>query len=214
MNIGILTRESKTKDGVIINGIPYTYLNVIKDYGYPIIINSTLDINVSKDNLLFQMNQCDCFILPGGDKISKVDLFVIDYCYKHNIPLLGICLGMQEIAYYFGKANIVPIGNNIHFDMKEKYLHSISLNNNSYLYKVLCKKKIDVNSRHKYKILENENYSIEATSKDIIEAIKVKGTNFILGLQFHPEIMYEYDENAKKIFKHFFKQSIIRTKKG
>ena len=44
----------------------------------------------------------------------------------------------------------------------------------------------------------------KADYNNIIEAIKVKDKKYILGVQFHPEIMYYYDDNAKIIFEDFF----------
>ena len=46
-------------------------------------------------------------------------------------------------------------------------------------------------------------YSKISNKQLIIEAIKVKDRAYILGVQFHPEIMIEYDENAKKIINDF-----------
>ena len=141
--------------------------------------------------------------MPGGDCVSEIDLFIIDYCYKNNIPLLGICLGMQEIAYYFDKKSIEKIPTNMHFDAKANYVHPIKLTKKGYLYTLLKTPTINVNSRHNYHIEANKNYIVEAKNEKVIESIKVKNTRYILGVQFHPEIMYEYDENAQKIILDF-----------
>lgn len=204
MNIAIVTRQFKNDNETTIIGIPQTYLKVIKHYGNPIIIDSTLDVYKNKQHLLYQIKQADFFIIPGGDTINDVDLFIIDYCYKNDYPLLGICLGMQEIAYYFNSESIISIDNLSHFDIRQKYLHEIKLNENGHLYNLLNTKSFYVNSRHKYKVLPNSYYTIEATCNDVIEAIKVKNKKYILGVQFHPEIMFEYDVNAKMIFDDFF----------
>ena len=202
MKIGILTREITSN----INAIPTTYIEMLEDDIYPIFVNSNLELTEkNKELILQQIKDIKGFILPGGERISKVDLFIIDYCYKNNIPLLGICLGMQEISYYFDNKTIKKLNTNEHFNIEKDYVHSIKLKRKGYLHNLLKTNIINVNSRHNYHIQENKNYTVEATCNKIIEAIKVKNTNYILGVQFHPEIMYKYDENAKIIIKDFLR---------
>lgn len=206
MKIGILTRELTLNTNNKINGIPSAYLNILKDNYLPVFINSNIQLNeTNKNELLKQIKDINGFILPGGETISEVDLFIIDYCYKNNIPLLGICLGMQEIAYYFNKKAIKQLSNNDHFKPKENYAHDIKLKRKGYLHNLLQTNLIIVNSKHHYHIQNNKNYTIEAKSNNVIEAIKVKNTKYILGLQFHPETMIYYDDNAKTIIEDFLK---------
>lgn len=206
MKIGILTRNIISDIGEKTNGIPITYLKVLEKEHYPVFINSSLELTESnKKFLMEQIKDISGFILPGGDSVSKVDLFIIDYCYKNNIPLLGICLGMQEIGYYFNNKTIKKLDTSMHFNLKEKYVHSIKLKRKGYLHNLLNTDIINVNSRHNYHIEENKNYIVEAKCNKVIEAIKVKNTKYILGLQFHPEIMCTYDNNAKTILEDFIK---------
>ena len=41
---------------------------------------------------------------------------------------------------------------------------------------------------------------------NIIEGIELKGKRFILGIQWHPEISYEFDENSRKIIDEFLRR--------
>lgn len=207
MKIGISTREITSDLKAKTNGIPFTYLDIFNKESFPIIIDSSLKLTPeNKELLLEQIKNIDGFILPGGDKISEVDLYIIDYCFKNNIPLLGICLGMQEIAYYFDKKAIKKLNASNHFNLEKKYSHLIKLKKKGYLYNLLKTSTLNVNSRHHYHIQDNKNYTIEAKCDKVIEAIKVKNTKYILGLQFHPEIMKDYDANAKTILSDFLEQ--------
>ena len=55
-----------------------------------------------------------------------------------------------------------------------------------------------VNSFHNYHSEENNLFNICAISEDnIIEGIELEGKRFILGIQWHPEISYDFDDNSK-----------------
>ena len=57
---------------------------------------------------------------------------------------------------------------------------------------------------HKYAIKECEMCDVVATSEDgVIEAIEYPNKKFILGLQWHPEKMIDFDLDANKIIKYF-----------
>ena len=205
MKIGITTRTFNSSTNAKLNAVPSTYINIINEDNFPIIIDNNIDAIKNKEYLLNLIKDIDGFILGGGDETSEVDMFIIDYCYKNDIPLLGICLGMQEIALYFNEKGLKKLNNLSHFDMNSDYLHTVKLNKKGYLYNLLKQDSIPVNSRHKYCVLNNKNFVIEGKCDNVIEAFKVKQKKYILGVQCHPEIMYFYDNNAKQLFNDFFK---------
>ena len=64
-----------------------------------------------------------------------------------------------------------------------------------------------VNSRHKYEIINVNNAIVSARSDDgIIKAIEFPSKIFAMGLQWHPEDLYETDINMLKIFKEFIEK--------
>ena len=156
-------------------------------------INSYLDI-------------CDGLFLSGGTKFTPYDRYILDYAIKKDIPTLGICLSMQMMSCYKEDVRLEKNESNINHHQKEDdvFCHSIKINKNSKLYKILGKDEIEVNSFHYYHALENHIYKTVAKSSDgIIEAIEHPNTTFNIGIQWHPEKSYKYDINSMLILSAF-----------
>ncbi len=174
-----------------------------------------------KDMLRYYIKCCDGILIPGGTKFTKYDIEIVDMAVKKDMPVLGICLGMQILASYKRtvEENIIPIESEInHRQVDIKYAHSVNIKENSLLYKIIGKEKIDVNSYHKMQALNNPLYEVVATAPDgVIEAIEMKDKNFIIGVQWHPEKgLFESDNTSEKIFNAFINESLRykKNKKG
>lgn len=154
-------------------------------------------IGIYPSNLDFILKLCNGFILQGGDDFTEFDLKLVDRVYKQNKPLLGICLGMQTIGYFFnGK-----IGKCKNHKFDKEYVHHINIIKGTKLYHIIGKTNILVNSRH-FDCVMHTSATISAISDDgIIEAIEIPGHRFCLGLQWHPESLK--DINSRKIFQSF-----------
>ena len=155
---------------------------------------------------------CDGFILPGGDTWYQLDEIVIEYAIKYDKPLLAICLGMQALSKVLNSEKKVAYDNTIknntsinHYLPDEDYAHEVIIDKNSKLFSIIEEEKIKVNPRHNYHVpLLRVNY-ISARSKDgLIEAVEIKNKKFIIGVQWHPETIFDKDINARKIFEAFF----------
>ena len=175
------------------------------------------------------LNKCDGLLIPGGNKIFKYTFPIIDYFYKNKKPILGICLGMQALAMYSVNLEkeekiLKKIDTNINhwpFDVNrinEKTLvHNIIINEKSYLYKLLNTKTIKVNSLHNYTITKvGSNLSVGALSEDsVIEEIEyIKDGYYILGTQFHPEVMDDMDIIFKDFINYCEKRQIDKKHKN
>ena len=161
------------------------------------------------------LEMCDGLLLPGGSKIKSVNFDVIDYFYKNNKPMLGICMGMQELAMYsvnIEQENKRIIGDittgvdhwpvELFRDNVKTLIHDVIIDKDSKLYNIIGKEVIKVNSVHKKCISEvGSKFKISCKSEDgIIEGIEyIDEDIFIMGVQFHPEIMSEFDN----LFKEF-----------
>jgi len=180
------------------NNITYNreILNVIYKYNCIPICISLRFIDNELDIIKPLIDMCDGFILQGGTNFYNTDLLIVKYLYDNNIPTLGICLGMQTMAYLFN-GEMDKINN--HYSLN-KYVHNIHIDTNSRLYEIIGKNTIMVNSRHKEYIV-NTDLDVSSYS-DIIESIEDINKKFFIGVQWHPESLM--DENSEKLFKNFF----------
>ncbi len=193
--VGVLLR-TETISGVLKHYVRDALLNKLSNNDIEIICIPT----INKLNALYNIiDSCNGIILPGGDDILDIDINIIDYLYKKNIPTLGICLGMQEMAIYKNGAlmDLKTPKNHV----SENNMHKILIKDGTLLYKIIKKNNIDVNSIHKSFVI-NTDLNISSISKDnIIESIEDLSKKFFLGVQWHPERMKE--EEADLIFNYF-----------
>lgn len=169
----------------------------INDSIYKMIINfDAVPLLLLPNNLDTFLNICDGVIIPGGNDINNYDIYVCNYCIEKDIPLLGICLGMQVMASL--KDDNLILNKENHKDVT----HKIITKKDSIIGRIVGDSY--VNSRHNYHVSKIEGYNITAHSKDgYIEAIERNNNRFIVGVQWHPEDMIDYDEKQKNLIKEF-----------
>lgn len=127
---------------------------------------------------------------PSRPENSGICPQLLEDCIKQKIPLLGICLGMQIIAQYFGYK----------IQQCEEYIHGksslIKHNKNNILFKNIPTN-FYVGRYHSLSIQADKNYSqtiitCHTTDKQIPMALEHKELP-IFAIQFHPEsILTEY----------------------
>lgn len=152
---------------------------------------------------------CDGIIIPGGYRWYNFQEFIVEYAIEKDIPVLGICMGMQLLASLDNGGNFNELNetNIEHRQANTKYVHDVDIVKDTKLNKILETKKIKVNSKHRYHITRVNKYKIAAYSEDgLIEAIEHPDKKFVIGIQWHPEKMFEYDIYANKIIDEFINQ--------
>ena len=190
--IGIVTRKSKSESNLDIDIVYSDIVRAVKrNGGMPIGL-------ILEEDYKELIDICDGVIFGGGDNFHDYDLKALKYVYDKDIPVLGICLGMQLMGILFSGEEI-----NINNHKKDlDYAHSIKIKKDTKLYNIFNQDIIKVNSRHKSAI-KNTKLDVSAISHDgYIEAIEDNNKKFFVGIQWHPESM-TYDEKQNNIFKQF-----------
>ncbi len=224
IKIGIVLRYSKLD-----NGRDVLYLSerlrrtVQKAGGFVIPIVQVQDVNYNstkynefdelleeeKKNIDYYLNMVDGVIFPGGHKVTPFDKYILNRCVELDKKVLGICLGMQLISSYNKEFKTYLNNTYIDHDQEDDNIltHKVLINKESKLYEIIGLEEIPVNSYHDYHIEDiTDDLSVSALSEDgFIEGVEIPSKTFIMGIQWHPEISYEFDINSKKIIDYFIK---------
>ncbi len=137
---------------------------------------------------------------PGTPEKAGISLACIEY-FHQKIPILGICLGHQSIAQYFGStishATTILHGktSRVHHD-DDLIFNGIPSTFNATRYHSLAIQK---------ESLTHDLVAIAKTDDDEIMAIKHKSLP-IYGIQFHPEAYLT--EYGHTLINNFFKKTI------
>ncbi len=200
--------SDRLRKTLFLAGANINFIIPVQDIDYPTTRGNEFSEFTNEEKLLIDniFKDIDGFLLPGGFKLTPYDRYLFEEAVNKDIPTLGICLGMQTMSCYKDDISLVDIDSYINHkqDNDNELTHSVVINDNSILYRILNIGKFMVNSFHKKMITPNIYFDSIAFSDDnIIEAIEMPNKRFILGLQWHPEISYEFDINSKKVIDYY-----------
>lgn len=156
-------------------------------------------------------------VIPEKDETDRLVLAEIE---RLNIPLLGICFGMQALNVMRGGSLIQDIESQVKDCIKHEQglpatrnSHSLKISKDSILSGLGAVKKgketIRVNSSHHQAIGKiGKNLKATAWAKDgIIECIQdTRKDRFALGVQWHPELTVGHDRLSREIFGLFIEK--------
>ena len=138
---------------------------------------------------------------------------IIRLAIEADIPILGICRGMQALNVFCGGSLIQDIPSEHGFAVThllpepDVAFHNIKIEKESPLSNAVGFGTHIINSYH-HQAVKNlaPDFSVAATSDDgIIEAIYHKNKKFVLGIQWHPERNQDKVLINKKILEEFIK---------
>jgi putative glutamine amidotransferase len=205
------------------------YEAVERSGGVPLILPNTTKLNLI-DQML---KAIDGLLISGGNDVDprfynekriaknlwstkERDLFEIGLVRKarrKKIPILAICRGMQLVNVAFGGTLYQD------FSFEKKFLdhtlegsslyhkkHSVIIQRNTKLYSIIKKEKINVNTSHHQMVKKiGPGFILSAWSEkdEVIEGIETKDDNFLICVQWHPELMK--DKSSKLLFDSLIK---------
>lgn len=131
-------------------------------------------------------------------------------------PALGICRGLQLFNVLLGGTLYQDIiiqketKSDIKHQQKPPYhkpVHSVKIEKDTVLYDIIGKDTINVNSYHHQGIKElSKHLKCAAKAEDgMIESVFMPDKRFVLAVQWHPEFLFNVDDDNLKLFVEFVK---------
>lgn len=161
---------------------------------------------------------CEMHALCGRTDLprDRVELQFAKWAAAEGKPVFGVCRGMQVLN--------VAAGGTLHQDTTAQYpnaikhdyfpnagfardylAHDAAVVPGTRMYGIVGTDMIKINSMHHQGIEKlGAHLVISATAPDgLAEAIEGDGDSFLLGVQWHPEMLIEKDAGARALFRSF-----------
>lgn len=212
---------------------------IVKAGGIPLL----LPLHDSPDIMKAQIQSVDGILFSGGQDIHPLhykeepkscleevcvdrdfyELEILKCAHLLNKPILGVCRGLQLLNVAFGGTLYQDIERQFptfpsqHSQKSEKSAatHTVNVVPHTRLYSIFESETLLTNSFHHQAVKDlAPDFFINAQAKDgIIEGIEKKGSSFILGVQWHPEMMAEKHPIMLKLFSAFVAAALLNKNK-
>ncbi len=183
------------------------------------------------------LSRLDGLLLPGGidvhpsrygeevhplteeadPELDEFEITLARWALQQDIPVLGICRGMQLLNIVLGGTLMQDIDlmypeNVIHSHRdwpRTHFAHKIIVESDSRMEKILGAVEVRVNSLHHQAIKEpGRGVRITGRAPDgIPELVEVSGYRFVMAAQGHPEEIYSIEPAFKRLFAAFIEAS-------
>ena len=143
---------------------------------------------------------------------DRVELTLARWVVDSDVPLLAICRGIQVLNVALGGSLVQDIPSQVpnalqhSFDRNttpRNYLaHPVKIDPNSQLTSVMQLEVAQTNSWHHQSIKQAaDRLYVTAVAPDgVIEAVEVPGQRFAIGVQWHPEWLFEVHLEHRRLF--------------
>jgi putative glutamine amidotransferase len=200
------------RDGAMVILLPYDY-EAIENYLELIdglmIVGGFFDINPKK----YGATETHPAVTLNETR-ENFEFSIVEKALKTDMPILGICNGMQLLNIMHGGDIIQHIPDDPQFINHEqskvegmedsaKAYHDVEIKDGTLLHKIVGAKKIPTNSSHHQGVKKaGKGLVVSAFATDgMIEAIEDPAHPFCIGVQWHPE--FDVSQADQKIFASF-----------
>lgn len=193
---------------------PGYYESVMQAGGIPLVIPPLAD----EEALLGLLDRVDAIIFSGGGDLNplyineepspalhgicpqrdEMELQLVRLAYNRQLPILGICRGIQMMVAALGGTLYQDLPSHYHDaplikhsqDLAREYAsHTVTIDANSQLHRLMKANQIAVNSFHHQAVCDaGSHLRVVARSTDgVVEAVESAEYKPIMGVQWHPE---------------------------
>lgn len=145
---------------------------------------------------------------------DEVELQLAHWAIAEGKPILGLCRGHQVLNVALGGTLYQDIESQIPGAIRHDWFpgfprdylaHDVNLTVGSRLQDAIGGVTMPVNSMHHQAIKSlAPGLLVSARAGDgVIEAIESEGPNYLVGVQWHPEVFEQRDERTRKLFQSF-----------
>jgi len=149
---------------------------------------------------------------------DRTELELLAWAVEHQLPTLGICRGAQVMVVGTGGSLVQDIPSQVphalaHRGEQEpgRVPHPVSLQPGSLVAAALEATRVVVNSTH-HQCSDKLGPGLVPTAwadDGLVEAVELSGHPFLLGVQWHPEELWQEDREHLKLF-----QALVRAAGG
>jgi putative glutamine amidotransferase len=213
----------------LVQTVPTSYIQTVLAHGgIPVLLPSVLDPCSIGEALA----KCNGLLVPGGEDVTPAlyqevphpklgatdplrdacELEAIRYMLRERRPILGICRGAQILNVAAGGTLFQDLADQFptsppHRESElEELSHQLQLCPGTKLYDLLGEAPIGANSLHHQAVkAPGKGLRVAATTPDgVIEAIESDSHPFCIGVQCHPEVLWQSVEKRwGKLFDGF-----------
>lgn len=149
---------------------------------------------------------------------TEFELEVTEQALKKDLPVLGICGGAQAINVALGGSlyqdiatQIAGAGTHEQSARKERGGHCVNIAAGCQLHAIVGRRKVEVNTTHHQAVKKlGRGLVINATAEDgVVEGIESTRHRWVLGVQWHPEVLALRRKDQQRIFSCFVAQCAL-----